>query len=112
MYVIDLSSPVVESLSENRISEFKLFENYPNPFNLSTRLQYQLPKESVVFLKLFDLLGREVITFENGIVKETGSHSVLWDGKDASGCIVPSGIYILRIQAGDYIEQKKLVLTK
>lgn len=85
---------------------FMLFQNYPNPFNPSTTISFALPSRSFVSLKIFDLLGREVAT----IVTEemsAGSYSKQWNATNVS-----SGIYYYRLQAGTYIETKKLVLLK
>jgi hypothetical protein len=85
---------------------FKLGQNYPNPFNPSTTIQFELPSRSLMTLKVYDLIGREVATLVNGI-KEAGSHEIKFD---ASG--LPSGIYLYRIVTDKYVETKKLVLIK
>jgi hypothetical protein len=85
---------------------FSLVQNYPNPFNLSTVFSFNLPSNSFVSLKLFDLLGREVAT----IVSEemlAGSYSKQWNAKGIS-----SGIYLYRLQEGSLSETKKLILLK
>jgi hypothetical protein len=85
---------------------FALKQNYPNPFNPVTVICYQLAIQSVVSLKIFDLLGRELATL---IEKEqnSGSYEVTFDAGNLS-----SGVYLYRIQAGTFIEQKKLTLMK
>jgi hypothetical protein len=85
---------------------FSLVQNYPNPFNLSTIFSFNLPSNSFVSLKIFDLLGREVAT----IISEemlAGSYSKQWNAKGIS-----SGVYFYRLQEGSFIEIKKLVLLK
>jgi photosystem II stability/assembly factor-like uncharacterized protein len=87
-------------------SQFVLEQNYPNPFNPSTRISYQLPTQSRVTLKLYNLLVQEVVTLVNE-VKQPGTHTVQWD---ASG--VASGVYFYHIKAGDFVATKKLLLLK
>jgi hypothetical protein len=85
---------------------FSLVQNYPNPFNLSTIFSFNLPANSFVSLKVYDLLGKEVAT----IVSEemlAGSYSKQWNAKGVS-----SGVYFYRLQEGSLIETKKLVLLK
>ncbi len=111
-----LSALVVRKASptgvKNRIEQsqkcfaYSLFQNHPNPFNPSTSISFTLPSRSFVTLKIFDLLGREVST----IVSEelpAGDHSRQWNAED-----FPSGVYFYRLQAGSFIETKKLVLLK
>lgn len=85
---------------------FRLSQNYPDPFNPSTTISYQLPKQSKVTLKLFDVLGREVATLVNS-EQGAGYKSVSWNGEK-----VPSGIYFYRMTAGAFTETKKLLLLK
>ncbi|HOJ17732.1 MAG: T9SS type A sorting domain-containing protein [Ignavibacteriales bacterium] len=87
-------------------SNFELLNNYPNPFNPSTVISYNLPVESKVTLKIYDVLGNEVATLVNGQML-AGTHSVTFN---ASG--LPSGIYLYSIQAGNFTSTKKLMLTK
>jgi len=90
---------------------FYLKQNYPNPFNLGTIIQYGVPVKAHVKLLIFDLLGREVITLVDA--EQTPRHyEVKWDGKDASGGRVASGVYAYRLKSGNYAETKKMILTK
>lgn len=97
--------------------EYKLENNYPNPFNPSTVISYQLPVVSDVRLVIYDILGREVITLVNGN-QSAGKYSVEWNGRNASGTILSSGIYIYRIEAKSnesektYSSVKKMMLIK
>ncbi len=88
-----------------------LAQNYPNPFNSTTVISWRLAISQVVELKIFDLLGQEVRTLVHE-KQEAGSHSVIWDGKDEQGNLVASGIYLYRIQAGDFVQSRKLLLMK
>lgn len=98
---------------ENKIflPQFLLEQNFPNPFNPTTLIRWQLAKASEVQLKIFNLLGQEVRTLVNE-KQEGGSHSVIWDGRDDAGNLVASGIYVYRFQAGDFIKAKKLLFMK
>ena len=83
-----------------------LHQAYPNPFNPSTTIKYQVPDISFVTLKVFDVLGSEKIILVNE-EKEAGSYSV-----EFNATTLPSGIYFYRLQAGDFVETKKMVLMK
>jgi len=85
---------------------FALKQNYPNPFNPSTVINYQLPMNSLVTLKVFDILGREVATLVNEVI-EAGSYNAQFDGSKLS-----SGIYFYTLNAGEFSATKKLLLLK
>ena len=91
--------------------EFVLEQSYPNPFNSETMIKYQLPEATTVSLKILNLLGQEIRTLVDGH-KAAGYHVANWDGKDNSGKNVASGIYIYRIQAGDFVDMKKMELIR
>lgn len=91
---------------------FELSQNFPNPFNPSTVIRYGLPKSEKVTLRIYDLLGREVITLVDGKKQKPGYHLVHWDGRDKFGRNVASGVYIYRIQAGTFLQSRKMVLVK
>ena len=86
--------------------KFSLSQNYPKPFNPTTNINYSIPKSGFVNLKVFDVLGREVATLVNG-TKVAGNYTVDFDGSGLS-----SGVYFYRIEAGDFISMKKMMLTK
>jgi hypothetical protein len=91
-------------------TEFLLMNNYPNPFNLSTSISFSLPVDSEVGLKIYNIAGRLVKSFEGEY--EAGNHTILWDGTNAKGEEVASGIYLYRLVAGDYTCTKKMALMK
>jgi len=88
--------------------QFELLQNYPNPFNPETIIEYQLPKDTQVRLRIFNLLGQHIRTLVDE-QKEAGYHRVKWDGKDVFGKEVTSGMYIYAIEAGDFRMTKKMV---
>ncbi|OGB70088.1 MAG: hypothetical protein A2Y94_01965 [Caldithrix sp. RBG_13_44_9] len=90
---------------------FELFQNYPNPFNPSTLISWQLIVDGEVQLKIFNLLGQEIRTLVNER-QEAGSHTVVWDGRNDAGDPMASGIYLYRIQAGELVSIRKMVLLK
>ena len=80
------------------VNAFELRQNYPNPFNASTRIEFILPKQSLLSLDVYDVRGRFVDNLMQGEVA-AGRQSVTWDGKNSAGLDVPSGIYYARLQA-------------
>ena len=91
--------------------QFRVGPNYPNPFNPSTTISYQLTAVSFVSLKVYDPLGREVATLVNEM-KEPGSYEVVWDGTNQSGASVTSGVYFYRLTAGPFSQMRKMILMK
>ena len=97
--------------SPNITTDFKLAQNYPNPFNSSTTIQYFLPVEKKVILRIFDVLGREVKTLINKN-QPAGPHSVLWNGTNNLSNVVSSGLYFCKIQADGLTRAMKLSFVK
>ena len=96
----------VELTSGKIPNGINLEQNYPNPFNPSTKITYTIPELSFITLKVYNVLGKEVSTLVSE-EKEAGKYSVEFDAKG-----LPSGIYFYRLQAGDFVETKKMVLMK
>ena len=90
----------------NLPKEFSLSQNYPNPFNPSTIIRYSIPKSSLVSIKVYDVLGRVITTLVNE-EKNSGNYQVEFNASKLS-----SGFYLYRIQAGDFISVKKMLLIK
>ncbi len=91
---------------------FDLSQNYPNPFNPETQIKYQLSENSQVTLKIFNLLGQEVITLVNQ-EQPIGVYTVQWNGKDSFGRQAATGVYIYQMKAGDkFVMSKPMLLLK
>jgi hypothetical protein len=106
MAIIDRNIFSIEDDINHPVNSFTLLQNYPNPLNPSTKIKYQIPELSFVTLKVYDLLGREISILVQG-EKPVGSYEVKFDGRGLS-----SGIYFYRLQAGNFVETKKMVLIK
>ena len=92
-------------------NSFRIYPNYPNPFNSTTKIDYQLPKKTNVQLVIFDILGRTVITLVDDLL-QPGYKTITWNGIDAFGNNVSAGMYFYMIQTGKNREVKKMVLLK
>ncbi|MGH8004990.1 MAG: FG-GAP-like repeat-containing protein [Limisphaerales bacterium] len=92
-------------------TRYELYQNLPNPFNPQTLIKYDLPEAANVRLEVFNILGQKVTTLVNRY-EAAGPKSALWDGTDAAGNKVSSGIYFYKLSAGDYIATKKMMLVK
>jgi arabinogalactan endo-1,4-beta-galactosidase len=92
--------------SDSKFYSYTLYQNYPNPFNSITIINFSIPHESFITLKIFDVLGNEVATLIHG-EKVAGDYNVKFSGSD-----LPSGVYFYRMQSGNYIDTKKLILMK
>jgi photosystem II stability/assembly factor-like uncharacterized protein len=101
--ITSLSS--VETDGKGIPKEYQLSQNYPNPFNPTTFIRYAIPKSTAVTLRIFNTLGQEVASLVNE-QKSPGYYQIEWKAN------VPSGIYFFRLQAGEFVETKKMILLK
>ena len=90
---------------------FALHPNYPNPFNPSTTISYDLPEQAHVTLGIYDLLGKQIKTLANQS-QDAGRRIAVWDGTDDLGRQVSAGVYLYRIQAGEFTHTRKMLLLK
>ncbi len=91
---------------------YSLAQNFPNPFNPSTRIQFALPVKGHVSLKIYNVAGQLVKTLQDGVM-DAGSHELTWDGSNNLGSNVASGVYFYKLSAGDnYENMKKMVLLR
>jgi acetyl esterase/lipase len=114
---INTLTPIVNE-NENNAENFVLFQNYPNPFNPTTKIQFQIPNSSViarsgatwqsqsVSLKVYDILGKEITTLLNKELTP-GNYEITFDGSNLT-----SGIYFYKLQAGDFVQTKRMTLIK
>ena len=93
------------------LDNYKLIKNYPNPFNPVTTLRYDLPENSHVNITIYDMLGRQVKNLINQ-TQDAGYRSVRWNATDDYGKPVSAGIYLYQIQAGEFVQTKKMMLLK
>ncbi|MDZ7262317.1 MAG: SBBP repeat-containing protein [candidate division KSB1 bacterium] len=100
------TSVSVEQKEQDRPNSYQLSQNYPNPFNLTTTIHYAIARPGQVTLKIFNPLGQEVATLVNE-VKPAGEYELHWNPGG-----LPSGVYMYQLQAGEFIETKKLILLK
>ena len=109
----DGSSTYSEAIAAtvNLVSSYMLFPNYPNPFNSTTRIQYQLPRESHVEIMVYDVLGNEIKTLLDG-TEPSGLHHISWDGKNNKNGLVESGLYLCVMKSQDFMQSDKLLLIK
>ncbi|KAB2853014.1 MAG: T9SS type A sorting domain-containing protein [Ignavibacterium sp.] len=101
----------VGSNPANMPEEFILYHNYPNPFNPSTVIRYQLPVSGDVTLKVYDVLGNEVATLVNQYLP-AGNYEKEFSSLSGSAWNLSSGIYFYRLQAGSFIETKKMLVIR
>jgi formate-dependent nitrite reductase cytochrome c552 subunit len=90
---------------------YSLNQNFPNPFNPTTTIEFALPQHETVRLEVYDVLGRLVSTLANSDMA-AGTYRVVWNGKDANGQSVASGLYLYRLQAGSFTSVKKMLMLK
>ena len=100
----DMSTGVSDN--RNIPNVFSLSQNYPNPFNPSTTIEFSLPKRAFVNLTIYNTLGQVVKTLVSSEM-ESGTHRIIWKANN-----IPSGIYFYRLNAGNFVETKKMILMK
>lgn len=96
---------------ESTSAAFALVRNFPNPFNPRTTIRYSIPKNDKVEIAIYNVTGEWVRTIESG-EQIAGEHKVEWDGRDASGMEVSSGVYFYRMRAGDEVSWNRMTLVK
>lgn len=104
----DLSFSILTDVNDESagVNDFSLEQNFPNPFNPSTRINYQIAKDNFVTLKVYDIIGNEIAALVNN-QQPAGKYSV-----DFNSANLPSGVYLYRLQAGNYIQTRKMTLIK
>ena len=106
VWLIRIGSNVTENETQIRFSSFNLYQNFPNPFNPSTTINYQIPELSIVIIKVYDVLGNEIATLVNE-EKPAGKYAVNFIANN-----LPSGVYLYRLKAGEFVSAKKMIILK
>jgi hypothetical protein len=101
----------VEPVADGIPKVYELSNNYPNPFNPSTQIQYAVPRASNVSLVIYNVLGQQVRTLVDA-PQNAGRYTVTWDGRDNLGRVVGSGVYFYRMNAGETSLVKKMLMLK
>jgi hypothetical protein len=96
----------IKDINQEQIASYYLLPNYPNPFNPSTKISWQVPVGSWQTIKIYDVLGKEIATLVDEY-KPAGSYEVEWDASN-----YPSGVYFYQLKADSFIEIKKMILIK
>ena len=104
--IINSSTSVADINKES----YYLLQNSPNPFSENTHITFNLPESQKVNVVIFNLLGEEVYNFSGTYSK--GTHSLNWDGKNQYNKALSNGNYLLKMQAGDFIANRKLILIR
>lgn len=115
-YLNEVQKPDLEEeekiiVSESLPETFALHQNFPNPFNASTKVRFQIPEDCEVSLKIYNTLGQEIVTLMRGFVP-AGYHVVNWNGQNDHGYNQESGIYLFQLRAGGYTETRKMLMLK
>ncbi|MBC8374501.1 MAG: CotH kinase family protein [FCB group bacterium] len=110
-----LSNEIISSIESSPLmilpQEFLLLQNYPNPFNPSTTIQYQLPVSSFVMVRIYNLMGEEVVTLVNQH-QDAGFYTLNWQGYDSDNNKLESGLYLYSLTVADYSISRKMLLIK
>jgi len=108
----DLTEPTsVELRTDGIPTGYLLSDNYPNPFNPTTKINYDIPQTGHVDLKVYNMLGQEIATLVSQN-QAAGSYVVDWDGRNGAGVQVPSGIYFYQMKVGNFTQIKRMLLAK
>ena len=106
--LLDTVRPIgIENPVKTIPMKYVLYQNYPNPFNPATIIKFDLPENTMVTIKVFDVLGRVIDILAKDELKKAGSHNVIWDASN-----YPSGVYFCRLESGGFVSSKKMILIK
>jgi photosystem II stability/assembly factor-like uncharacterized protein len=112
IYKLHFLDTGVSGRTESAPAIFRIYPNYPNPFNPSTTVRYSVKKGSDISIRICNLLGETVRTFHNGY-RAAGDYQIIWNGRDDQGNFVDSGIYLFHITCGDgTVTTRKMVLAR
>jgi len=108
---VSLTKATQEATEEMMPQQFQLLQNYPNPFNPQTEIVYSLPYDTDVRLTIYNMLGQQVKVLADGY-QSGGTKMTIWDGRNENGERVSSGIYFYKLQAGEFVQTKRMNLIK
>ncbi|MCB9511403.1 MAG: T9SS type A sorting domain-containing protein [Deferribacteres bacterium] len=91
---------------------FALYDNYPNPFNPSTTIEFDISSPGLVEIAVFNIVGQKIRTLTDKQFSQAGRYKVEWNGRDGLGRLVGSGVYFYRLKAGDVVKTKKMIMVK
>ena len=112
-FTVSVNANAVLGIDEPQIPEvYALHQNFPNPFNPTTTLKYDLPENAVVTLTIYDIMGREIISLVKNSYREAGYHRVIWNGLDNHGKQLGSGMYFYMIRTASFTKTKKMIMLK
>jgi protocatechuate 3,4-dioxygenase beta subunit len=106
-----LGTTSVQATTAEIPAKFELEQNYPNPFNPETSIKYHLPIQTTVTLRIYNALGQEIRTLVNAL-QDAGVYSATWDGKDNNGRQLATGLYLFRLEAGDFVMTRKMAMVR
>jgi hypothetical protein len=106
------SVPEIKPLTIVTPNDYKLEQNFPNPFNPTTTITFDLPIEKSISLKIYNTMGQEVMTLIDHQVFQPGPHNVTWDAIDNNGNQVASGVYIYKLFFGNFTKSKTMTFSK
>ena len=109
--ILGVPTAVEESCGAAIPDATSLAQNYPNPFNSSTTIRFDLPQSQEIEMTIYSLAGQEAATLASGH-REAGTFTLHWDGRDDDGQELASGVYLYRLQAGERVETRKLLLLR
>ena len=111
-YNLTLDASSVSTVDEKMIPmDFALHSNFPNPFNPTTTIKYDLPENGSVSLMIYDIMGREIRHLVNE-TQNAGFKAIMWDGTNNYGHQVGTGMYLYQIKAGSFVQTRKMILMK
>jgi hypothetical protein len=93
-------------------TSYELSQNYPNPFNPTTQIRYTLPKAAQITLTIYNALGQEIVKLVDNQNHEAGTYTAAWNGRDASGALLTSGVYFYQLKTGNAVITQKMVMVK
>jgi hypothetical protein len=108
---IELYPTVAVNKEESIVTKIRLYENYPNPFNPTTNIEFSLTEKVLVNIAIYDLVGNKVRSLVSEIL-EPGLNTIKWDSLDDHGTLVSSGVYFYSLQAGQQNQAKKMMLLR